>query len=316
MTCGCVQTCSCAVQAGVLLTITGTGDFTDPWLFNVLETVFNPVGINGILITPSDPSDPSYGHEPTFEILIDETGTAPVTVGPNGLKVDCCPVDAGDVFTVDDTDTVDLTLAGSVLSADVVLDPDPCNVLESSASGLFAQSGVAIFELGDGTSVNINTTPGGDSGASFRACITNTNPFPIYVTVEGQAIVNAEIVSAAANVNIDLACRLELEAGGDQTVFVGGGASRSVRVNEMTNTGSLNPFPGSEGITSADILHGTFYLDPGDNAQIYSYTNTTNFDNLDGTVAGGNGYQFIRVTAKVERVDFCLDLGVASGVCP
>lgn len=315
MPCPCFPDCGCALEAGDLILIEGSGNLLDPWIVSGIETVFSATGTNGIAVTPGG----DYGHEPTIEILVDPAGTAPVSVGPDGLKVDCCDVAIASILDVSDTSTIDLTLAGDTLSADVNVSADACNAITVEPDGLFASPGERTVDLaGSSSTVNISTIAGNDSGASWRYCITNpSSTCGVFVTIYGQAIVNAEIVSSAANVDMDLACRLELEAGTGVTVtqFAGATSTKSVRANEMTNTGSLNPFGAGEGITFQGQLFGRIYLPPSGRAQVKSYVHTTNFDNLDGDVASGLGYIFDNVYLVLTREDPTIGLTFTSGAC-
>lgn len=316
MPCSCYDPCACSVEAGALITITGSGDVTDPWTISAQETSFNPTGTNGIAITPSGPGD--FGHSPTFEIEVDPSSTAPVSVSPNGLKVDCC--DGGSsLASVTDTDTVDLTLNAGDLQADVIVSGDACNDLQALASGLYVPArGERWIQAGEdgltnGITVNIASS-GNPSGISWEHCFTNSGDCDIILTVFGQATMNATIVSSAANVNLDVAARIERIAGSVAT-FLGGNTISSVRFIEMTNTGSLNPFSGGEGITCSDMLSASMRIPPSGNIQLRSYMQSTNFTNLNGAAASGNGFTFGNVHIRITREDSSIPITIAAGAC-
>lgn len=298
MPCPCFPDCGCALEAGDLILIEGSGNLLDPWIVSGIETVFSATGTNGITVTPGG----DYGHEPTIEILVDPAGTAPVSVGPDGLKVDCCDVAIASILDVSDTSTVDLTLAGDTLSADVIISPDLCNSLEDRGNGLFSYRGERWVDVVGGALRTIPTT--GDSASdSWSHTIQNTNDCTIYVEVSGTAVTNSEIDDPAQNVNFDASCRLE-----STVAFVDGSNTRSVRINEMTNTGSLNPFPSGEGITTSDFLFGTIRLPAGNSTTVRMYMNSTNFVNLIGGGGGGLGFQFRDVAIRMVQNDQSLDL--------
>lgn len=73
------------------MVVSGAGTFENPYVItgpdaNAPESVFAGVAGDGIDITPGGPA----GHTPTIAILVDPDSTAPVSVSPTGLRVDCC----------------------------------------------------------------------------------------------------------------------------------------------------------------------------------------------------------------------------------
>lgn len=153
--CGCYPACSCQLNIGTpaLLSLLGTGDpATGGWTLSAIETVFAATAANNAIgITPGG----SFGHNPSFglnivdtdtvdlsigenglsaDIRLDPDATGAVTVGPNGLKIDCC-AEGGVNFTVDNEDrSVILDLDGAVLSGDVK--PDTLHGIEVGTAGV------------------------------------------------------------------------------------------------------------------------------------------------------------------------------------
>lgn len=113
MACGCSDGCACVVADTDTVSWTGDGDADTPFQATVIP-------------------DPAGGLQDTADgvaILLDPASTAPVSVGVDGLRVDCCPA------CVSDTDTLGLTVdEDGCISGDVVLDPD--GALESTAAGV------------------------------------------------------------------------------------------------------------------------------------------------------------------------------------
>lgn len=316
MACPCFPDCGCFLEEGELISIEGTGNNVDPWIISAIETVFDANAGSGITISAGG----SYGHEPTISVAIQDTNsvdlafvtnnltanvridpasTAPVTVGAAGIKIDCCADPAiGDLLTVSDTNTVDLTLAAGNLSADVRIDPDACNIIDDTVSGLLAYQGEYWYDIADGVLRTIPTV--GDSAAdSWSHSMQNNFDCPIIVSIYGQAVTNSQVTVSGAQVNFDAACRLET----DTIAFMGGGFIRSVRINEMTNTGSANPFPAGEGITTSDQLFGHILLPVGGATNVRMYMNSTNFVNLTGGGGGGLGFQFTDVSLRIAEIN-------------
>lgn len=97
--CGCYPACSCQlnVEPPDLLTLTGNGDVaTGGWLLTASETAFGAVNNDGgVSITPGGP----YGHNPSIDLVIEDSDTVNLSVGPSGLRADviAVPGDAGGV---------------------------------------------------------------------------------------------------------------------------------------------------------------------------------------------------------------------------
>ncbi len=80
--CGCYPACACQLEAGNdLVTITGTGDSTDPFVISGVETPFSLTNDDGGLdVTPDGP----YGHEPRANLRISDSPTIALVVTPEG----------------------------------------------------------------------------------------------------------------------------------------------------------------------------------------------------------------------------------------
>lgn len=114
MACGCVDRCSCSVVGQGIVNVAGSGDFSDPYVVTASETPFAAVNTDGgISITGNGPN----GHEPIIDLNIDPASTAPVSVGPSGLRVDCCEGVGSEVFYyLAHLDAVqDIEVAGSTI---------------------------------------------------------------------------------------------------------------------------------------------------------------------------------------------------------
>lgn len=110
--CGCFPECTCQLNVAPpdLLTLSGNGDpVTGGWLITAAETVFSSSYSGGGI---SVSSGGAYGHSPLFDLIIDDSdsvdltvhpvnglsadvridpsSTAPVSVSPAGVKIDCC----------------------------------------------------------------------------------------------------------------------------------------------------------------------------------------------------------------------------------
>lgn len=197
--CGCVGTCDCFIEGQGTVTVTGSGDVTDPYVVTGTETEFDLVSTtNALAVTAGGPS----GHTPSIDIVLDPDGTAPVEVTPAGLKIDCC----GDV--------------------DEVVSPDECNELVDAGNGLFVDSGMSVVDPGVETLVSIPTT-GGTSGVSWERDITNNEDCDMLVQISGQPLMQGEI-TAGGDVELNAVARMQITSA---HTWVGGGSQRSQRVN-------------------------------------------------------------------------------------
>lgn len=81
MACGCTTTCGCVIQAGVGINVMQMGD-----TFIVSLATGVPASVAD---TDSVELDVTGGVL-TANVLLDPASTAPVSIGPAGLRVDCC----------------------------------------------------------------------------------------------------------------------------------------------------------------------------------------------------------------------------------
>lgn len=110
MACGCADTtCSCIVEGANGNVVTGAGTIADPYV--VTGGTFAATEGDGIEITPGG----TAGHEPEIAVKVDPASTAPVSVGPDGLLVDCCVLTA-ELETVDSTPYDPAAPAGTTLT--------------------------------------------------------------------------------------------------------------------------------------------------------------------------------------------------------
>lgn len=107
---------------------------------------------NGCIISVIEDT---FGDEPFIDVDI-ETG-ATYFVSNHGCRYELPSTVAG--FTVEDTDSLDLTLAGTVLSGEVIVSPDAGNQLEERANGLYVPEGSGgAITVTDTPSVNLTLT--------------------------------------------------------------------------------------------------------------------------------------------------------------
>lgn len=138
------------------------------------ETPITTVNSNTLTLTASG----TVNHTLTGAVRIDSTGTAPVTAGSNGVKIDCCPQTP---LTANDTFTVDLTASGTdnhTLVANVRAVDSGSIHFSTSASGLSASakystdSGNSAIAGTDG-GIFVPTFSGALGGLAFNGTATN-----------------------------------------------------------------------------------------------------------------------------------------------
>lgn len=82
MACGCGDRCTCSVVGGEGVTVTGSGDATDPFIVSAPETVFAATSAgNTIAITPSG----AAGHSPNLDVNISPNAGNVIQNAGNGL---------------------------------------------------------------------------------------------------------------------------------------------------------------------------------------------------------------------------------------
>lgn len=133
-----------------------------------VATVIQPldtITVDTVITGTGTPGDP---YIISGNVLTDEDRAT--TIGPNGVGV-CLSVDAGNAIifgtdgclfvpaggvTVLDTETVDLTLTGTQIEADVIIDPDPANIIsQTTTNGLIATLVTDVCGFtGSGTAVD------------------------------------------------------------------------------------------------------------------------------------------------------------------
>lgn len=129
MACGCVDnSCACVVTGNAGITVSGAGSVANPYVVSgSSDTTWNGTNTDGgIVITPGGTS----GHSPVINLNLDPASPAPLSVGPNGLSVDCCPnnVSALDIVSVDTllTNSYETVLADTTLAPiTITLPPAP-----------------------------------------------------------------------------------------------------------------------------------------------------------------------------------------------
>lgn len=81
--CGCYPSCACQVEAGNdLVTVTGTGDATDPFVISGVETPLALENVDGgLTIQQLGP----YGHSSRINLKFEDSDTIALGIGANGL---------------------------------------------------------------------------------------------------------------------------------------------------------------------------------------------------------------------------------------
>lgn len=139
------------------MTISGTGTSGDPFVISSIVKVdpaaTNLLGttVNGLSITCDDIATCLDG---TFTVL--DTPTLDLTLAGGGTQANPYVLSgivtaAGSTVTTADTDTINLSTGTAPLTADVNLDPATGNILTSSAAGLSADIITDCTLLGEGT---------------------------------------------------------------------------------------------------------------------------------------------------------------------
>lgn len=139
------------------------------------ETPITTVNSNTLTLTASG----SVNHTLTGGVRIDGTGTAPVTAGSNGIKIDCCPQTP---LVANDSNTIDFTTSGSdnhTLTASLKFVDSGSIDFSSSGSGL---TGVVKYSTDSGNSaiagadgaIYVPTFSGSLSSLPFNGTATAT----------------------------------------------------------------------------------------------------------------------------------------------
>lgn len=92
---------------------------------------------------------------------ISDTGNPSLVLNQQGNWV---AVSSGAVYTFNDTNSVDLTLTGTIVTADIKLDPNPLNIISITPSGLLVlptstEQTVEFLDLNSGNTVSLPSLP-------------------------------------------------------------------------------------------------------------------------------------------------------------
>lgn len=118
-----------------------------------IETPITTVNSNTLTLAASGTTN----HTLTGSVRIDGTGTAPVTAGSNGIKIDCCPQTP---IVANDSNTIDFTTSGTdnhTITASVKFVDSGSIDFSSSGSGL---TGVVKYSTDSGNSAVAGTDGG------------------------------------------------------------------------------------------------------------------------------------------------------------
>jgi hypothetical protein len=144
------------------------------------ETPITTVNSNTLTLTASG----SVDHTLTGAVRIDGTGTAPVTAGSNGIKIDCCPQTP---LVANDSNTIDFTTSGSdshTLTGSVKFVDSGSIDFSSNSSGL---TGVVKYSTDSGNSA-IQGTDGGVYAPTLAGTLSG-------LTFNGTATATTRLVS-------------------------------------------------------------------------------------------------------------------------
>jgi hypothetical protein len=301
--CGCSQPCTCELNVGPvdLISITGSGDpLAGGWIVTVVETPLTILNTDGAIdITAGG----SYGHVPTINLVIDPDSTAIVTTSPAGLRVDIDPSNL-EATAVADTNSVDLTLTGTTITADVI--PHPDRGLEILPSGLAIRlqddpaaaaavcenrlrfttagdltmlpDGLFTASVGAGTQRSLPVTLGDDSSNALNTSFTNSRDCQVYATFRCIAFLEAEpsnYTTPPAGGRI-VSMQARADSGGATT----GALIGAIGTWSMTHMDSIASLAAGTKVRFRAQLETTFLLDPGEVADIDVYV--TALEDLSG----------------------------------
>lgn len=334
MSCGCQSACGCSVIAGAGgITVSRVGDTFVVSYGGIVVTSVDTTGCvplsfaagvigASLLLDPAPSSvaltcgigglsaalvidnslgnggvDLIYGATGVYaNLIIDPAGSAPVSVGPLGLKVDCCPASAP---AIQDTDTIDMDDTLGILSAEVI--PNTLAGLENQANGVsikleddpaaiaaIAGNNLARFTAaGDltvhgndvagfvgaharavtaGSPVSLSNTVGVQSSNSFSAVITNPTAVAMIVRLEGIAHLES-VTSGAVGTNRIWSQQCVLDV-----VAVAGGAN-DIGSNGLYTVTEFNSNVVAAGVIRIDRSHLAkwAYIPPGGSVTFASY---------------------------------------------
>ena len=255
--CGCVGTCDCFIEGAGLVSVTGTGDVTDPYVVTGTQTDFDLTPLSGALVvTPGG----VQGHAPSIDLALDPSSTAPVSITGAGLKVDCCDAEALAISTND------------------------CNEVFDDGLGLYVDSGMSVVAPGAATQVDIPST-GNTSAVSWQRDITNNEACDMLVRIAGQPRADTEI-NLGIDVELEMAARLTITSA---HTWIGGGSQRSLRWNYYRDGTDVSP---GRDMIWIDDLADFAIIPAGETLSVESNCAVSFKQNLLSNAAGGRGYTF------------------------
>lgn len=152
MACGCVDnSCLCVITGGSGVAVSGSGSVANPFVVSAIpgasETSWTGTNTDGgITITPGG----TNGHSPVINLNLDPASPAPLSVGVNGLSVECCS--GTSELSIIDTDT---TLSPG--SQAVLVDNSTTPVTVDLPTGSPAGTTVRVKDYGNGGTGNAAT---------------------------------------------------------------------------------------------------------------------------------------------------------------
>lgn len=136
--CGCAgATCNCVVTAGTGTTVTGAGTPANPYVVSAEGGSTTEADTNTVDMSVLGSGTMADPYVISASVKLDPAAGNLITIGPGGLRVDCATIAASCGITptaVDDTDSVDLTLTGSTITADII--PDPAGPVKIGPTGV------------------------------------------------------------------------------------------------------------------------------------------------------------------------------------
>lgn len=185
MACGCGDRCTCSVVAGSGVTVTGSGDPSDPFVITSLEAVFSALSAgNTITITPGGDA----GHSPNLDVNISPNAGNALENAGNGLFVGPTAL-VNAVFPVGMS--IELTHDNALPSG--FLDEDGAEYLVASYPSLAASYGAT--GVGDGLWDN-HPQFGLPAAGNFRVPDSQTRA--VYNVGTGFAVGDSDAVALAS----------------------------------------------------------------------------------------------------------------------